>query len=210
MTTDNNTQNTPSDEKKPETGNRKPDAAPASSHASGHPLDRFAKTFESSARRWEMIVYPSMFAFIILAAYGFFLIYNVTRDMHELAESMDPAMHKNMKIMANSVAEMTKNIATITENMNRMTASVEHMDATVKTVNDNMAVMRSDMGAMSKQIRTMEPMLVNLSGINKSMHVMNQSVNNMAITTDKMSRDVGATSYQFVRPMSAINSFFPW
>nr|VFJ45896.1 MAG: hypothetical protein BECKDK2373C_GA0170839_101312 [Candidatus Kentron sp. DK]VFJ47601.1 MAG: hypothetical protein BECKDK2373B_GA0170837_101745 [Candidatus Kentron sp. DK] len=210
MTSENNTKNTKPGEKKAENPTGARDSAPASSPAASHPLDRFAKTFESSARRWEMIVYPSMFAFIILAAYGFFLIYNVTRDMHELAQSMDPAMHKNMKIMANSVAEMTKNIATITENMNRMTASVGNMDATVKTVNENMAVMRSDMGSMSEQIRAMEPMLVNLSGINKSMHVMNQSVNSMAATTDKMSRDVGATSYQFVRPMSAINSFFPW
>ena len=37
-------------------------------------LERFARSFEISARRWELVVYPSLFAFIVLAAYGFFLI----------------------------------------------------------------------------------------------------------------------------------------
>jgi len=37
------------------------------------PLERLANTFDSSARRWEMVVYPSLFAFVLLAGYGFFL-----------------------------------------------------------------------------------------------------------------------------------------
>ncbi|MGB5640738.1 MAG: hypothetical protein WBM63_16620, partial [Sedimenticolaceae bacterium] len=47
--------------------------------------DRLSEVFESSARRWELIVYPSLFAFIILAAYGFYLIYNLAKDVHYLA-----------------------------------------------------------------------------------------------------------------------------
>ncbi|MBT8419403.1 MAG: hypothetical protein KJO08_00930 [Gammaproteobacteria bacterium] len=209
MTTENNTKKvSPDDDKTKDTV-----SAPEQNSTTGSPdesLNRFAKTFESSARRWEMVVYPTMFGFIMLAAYGFFLIYNVTRDMHELATSMDPSMHQHMKTMAYGVAEMTKHIATITANMNQMTANVENMDATVGVVNTNMAVMRSDMGEMSEKIANLEPMLVNISGMNKSLHVLNQSVHSMAANTDKMSHDVGAGTYQFVRPMSAINSFFPW
>ena len=48
-------------------------------------MDKFARTFEASARRWELIVYPSMLAFIVLAAYGFFLIYTLTGDVGRLA-----------------------------------------------------------------------------------------------------------------------------
>ncbi|MGB5456237.1 MAG: hypothetical protein WBO18_09740, partial [Gammaproteobacteria bacterium] len=43
-------------------------------------LSRLADTFDKSARRWEMVVYPSMFAFILLAGYGFYLIYHLTHD----------------------------------------------------------------------------------------------------------------------------------
>ena len=34
-------------------------------------MDKFANSFEASARRWELVVYPSLLAFIVLAAYGF-------------------------------------------------------------------------------------------------------------------------------------------
>lgn len=37
-------------------------------------VDRLSQAFETSAKRWELIVYPSLFAFIILAAYGFYLV----------------------------------------------------------------------------------------------------------------------------------------
>ena len=30
-------------------------------------MSQFARSFEASARRWELVVYPSMLAFIILA-----------------------------------------------------------------------------------------------------------------------------------------------
>ena len=31
-------------------------------------LERFARSFEASARRWELVVYPMMLAFTVLAA----------------------------------------------------------------------------------------------------------------------------------------------
>ena len=34
----------------------------------GNVMDQFTRSFEASARRWELVVYPSMIAFIILAA----------------------------------------------------------------------------------------------------------------------------------------------
>lgn len=34
-------------------------------------FERLSKAFETSARRWELIVYPSLFGFILLAGYGF-------------------------------------------------------------------------------------------------------------------------------------------
>lgn len=34
----------------------------------GQPLERFASCFEKSARRWEMVVYPALFAFCVLSS----------------------------------------------------------------------------------------------------------------------------------------------
>ena len=42
--------------------------------ANAYAMDRLSQAFENSARRWELIVYPTLFAFIILAAYGFYLV----------------------------------------------------------------------------------------------------------------------------------------
>jgi hypothetical protein len=53
----------------------------------GMALDRLSHAFETSAKRWELIVYPSMFAFIILASYGFYLVFSLAKDVHYLAMS---------------------------------------------------------------------------------------------------------------------------
>ena len=37
-------------------------------------FNRLSEAFETSARRWKLIVYSTLCAFIILAAYGFYLV----------------------------------------------------------------------------------------------------------------------------------------
>ena len=51
----------------------------------GDAMDRFVRVFETSARRWELIIYPAMLAFVVLAGYGFFLIYTLSKDISTLA-----------------------------------------------------------------------------------------------------------------------------
>ena len=57
-------------------------------HVLSESLDELTKTFTASARRWQMIMMPSLFAFIILATYGFFLIYSLTKDVGSMATEM--------------------------------------------------------------------------------------------------------------------------
>jgi len=68
----------------------------------GESLDKLSTAFMDSARRWEMIVYPSLFAFIILAGYGFFLIYSLTKDVHLVVQDM----HKITTSMERMVVNM--------------------------------------------------------------------------------------------------------
>jgi hypothetical protein len=65
-------------------------------------MERFVGSFEKSARRWELVVYPAMLAFVVLAAYGFFLVYSLTKDMHTLARSIDPMMSAHMSQVVES------------------------------------------------------------------------------------------------------------
>ena len=61
----------------------------ANAQINAYAIDRLSQTFETSAKRWELIVYPSLFAFIILAAYGFYLVFSLAKDVHYLAISVD-------------------------------------------------------------------------------------------------------------------------
>lgn len=162
-------------------------------------LERFAKSFEVSARRWELVVYPSLFAFILLAGYGFFLIYSLTQDMHTLAKSMDPEMSPHMAQMADNMAVLSVSIQLMGEEIEKMSVNVNSMTDEVQSV--------------SSKMNALEPMLVNMSEMNKAMHAMAVNTGAMTMNTSAMTRNTGYMTHemgQMGRPMSIMNSFFPW
>ena len=95
------------------------------------PLERLANTFDNSARRWEMVVYPSLFAFVLLAGYGFFLIYRLTHDISTLSQSVTrmavivsdamPRMTKDLNLMTGNIDGMTTEITSMSTQMNSLT-----------------------------------------------------------------------------------------
>ena len=162
-------------------------------------LERFARSFEVSARRWELVVYPSLFAFILLAGYGFFLVYSLTQDMHVLARNMDPDMSMHMSQMADHIAVLS--------------VSIQLMEEQIEQMGNNVGEMRHDVNAMSTKMNTLEPMLVNISEMNKAMHAMSIHTSNMSANTSAMTRNTGIMTHdmgQMGRPMSIMNAFFPW
>jgi hypothetical protein len=128
-------------------------------------MDKFARTFEASARRWELIIYPSMLAFIVLAAYGFFLIYTLTTDVGRLARSMETVtvamtdVSANMTAVSGNVAQISGNLSLIAYDMGDGTDSMRNMLVKMDTMNTNIGVMtvpvyemRNDMGQLNKNI----------------------------------------------------------
>ena len=105
-------------------------------------MERFARSFEGAAKRWELVVYPSLFAFILLAAYGFFLIYSLTSDMSMMARSMDREMGEHMSSLAN--------------NMKNLTINIDHMSANLADVATSMDTMMVDVNGMAKNMDKME------------------------------------------------------
>ena len=53
-------------------------------------FERFADVFEGAVRRWERIVYPAMFVMVLVMAYGFFLMFNLAKDMRVIAQQIAP------------------------------------------------------------------------------------------------------------------------
>ncbi len=91
---------------------------------------------EAQTRRLQLVVYPSLIAFIVLASYGFYLIYSLTRDVHQLA----------------------LNVATLTQsvdrNMTRLSADVGTMNAGVARMTEAVVNMQRDMWSLNQNVST--------------------------------------------------------
>ena len=144
-------------------------------------MDRLSMAFETSARRWELIVYPSLFAFILLAAYGFYLIFSLAKDVHFLARSVD----SNMSVMSSNIMTMTDSVGQLSANVRTMAVSVD---------------------SMAQDVRTLEPMLTSMDSMEESMKAM--TVNTHYIQRDM--RAMNHNIYDVSKPMTMWNSFVPW
>lgn len=122
-------------------------------------MDKFSRTFETSARRWELIVYPSLLAFIVLAAYGFYLIYTLTSDVNRLARSMETVviaindMSTDLNAVSGNVASISGNLSTIATDVGTGTHDMGHLLVKLDNINRSVGVMtvpmyhiRNDMG----------------------------------------------------------------
>ncbi len=172
-------------------------------NASDQALERFARSFETSARRWELVVYPALFAFIILAGYGFFLIFSLTQDMHTLARNVDPKMSDNLASMAENISMLSGHVASMTDRINEMSVHVENMSTDTLEMNATMLGMQENIASMSVQMENLEPMTLNMAAMNRSMQTITAN-------TGVMTRDLGGMSSSVGRPMNFMNSFFPW
>jgi methyl-accepting chemotaxis protein len=144
-------------------------------------LDRLSHAFETSARRWELIVYPSLFAFILLAAYGFYLIFSLAKDVHFLAKSVDT----NMGLVSSNIMTMTDSVSQLSANVRTMAVSVD---------------------SMARDVRTLEPMLTSMDSMEESMKAMTVSTHYMQRDMRVMNHSIHDAS----RPMAMWNSFIPW
>lgn len=85
----------------------------------------------------KLIVFGVLAVALVIAAYGFFLIYQLTRDshhmvveVHRMAEEM-VAMRQSMTSIGANVAAMTGSIAEVRDQMGAMNHSVGAMNASV-------------------------------------------------------------------------------
>jgi hypothetical protein len=141
------------------------DDALSEAQTNAYAVDRLSQAFENSARRWELIVYPSLFAFIILAAYGFYLVFSLAKDVHYLAISVDSNMTvlaSNMQSISDNVGQMSSNVRTMAVGVDSMARDVsalepmlttmEGMDQTMQSMSFSTAGMRNDLGVMNRNI----------------------------------------------------------
>ncbi|WP_407275116.1 hypothetical protein [Halothiobacillus sp. DCM-1] len=117
----------------------------------------------SEFRTLRLTVWVGMIAFLILASYGFYLVYNLTQ----------------------SVANLDRSVTTIASNMTRMTDSVQqnlnNMSDAFTTVASEMTQMRGDTNTLA----------MNLAQVTQTMQVMNQSILYLRQDIGQMNQAVG-------------------
>ncbi len=168
----------------------------------GQPLERFASCFEKSARRWEMVVYPALFAFCVLSIYGFYMIYHLTQDMSHIARniqvmstSIDPYMGQHMAKLVDGVEGMSGNVEVMSRNINAIDGNIEAVTVSMSSINTNMQQITGHM-------QTLEPIMA-------SMNNMDQSTQHMANSTHHMTREMGSINRGF-SPRGMFSRFSPF
>lgn len=152
------------------------------------PLERLANTFDNSARRWEMVVYPSLFAFVLLAGYGFFLIYRLTHDIAILSQSVT---HMAV-IVSDSMPRMTKDLNTMTGSIDNMTGNIDGMT--------------TEIVSMSDQMNTLTPLSNNIKSMTHNIGSMNQSVYGMQRDMHGMNRTVSSGPFGMMNDVMPFSS----
>ena len=93
-------------------------------------FEKITQSFEVSARRWELVVFPALFAFVVLASYGFYLIFSLTKDISFIAKSVD----RNMTVIAQRMDSMAGNVDNMSIHVEHMSVNMRNMTKNITTV----------------------------------------------------------------------------
>ncbi len=145
-------------------------------------IQEFEKKADASTKRMQMLVYPAMVAFFILAAFGFYLIFSLTSDVRRMADTF---------------VGMSGSIET---NMDTIAGTMNHMSGTMDDLSSSTANMTSDIGKMTSTT----------SAMSDSIAGMKPAIYDMAASTNNMQRDFWSMNKNISTPLSFMNSFLPW
>lgn len=170
-------------------------------HRNPHPevqtshIERMLRQMERSSRRWEKMVFPAMIAFLLLAGYGFFLVYSVTRDMTIIAQTIDVDFREDVLHIRNDISDMVSQVELMQETMGVISVKMDPLQdmtpllAEIKKLDETI-------GVISGSVSNMDRTVVNM---NKSMSSMDDSMYYMGRDVDDMNDTFGSPTKMFSR-----------
>jgi hypothetical protein len=171
-------------------------------------------------RRWQLVVFPSLFAFVLLAGYGFYLIYNLVEDVDRMATSVYlnlGFMSERMGQISQNLDELTGSVRDISVNLDDLTGTVTAMNGTVVTISGQMRTLPPMLDAMrdvNVRIASMDESVLNLTSRVGEMTASIQSINHQMVgitaATQHIGGNVSGINQSFGRPMNFMNSIMPW
>ncbi len=114
-------------------------------------LEMMTTSFTQGAKRWLSIYYTSMFAFVLLAGYGFFLIYSLTSSVGRVADNMDQIV-VTMDKMSSDLNRVSNNTTLMIKTMGVQSKHMSEMVYYMRDMNVAMAQMRYDMSVLNNNV----------------------------------------------------------
>lgn len=145
-------------------------------------LQHFEERQVNVTRTLQMIVYPAMVAFIILSAYGFYLVQSLTSDVNKLTDTI-----------AGMYQSVDANMGKISTTMGTMNEQMTHLVASTHQMTNNIVDMNGSTQNMAGNIQQ-----------------MNASTQNMAASTYNMQRDMWTMNKNISGSMKMFNKFSPF
>ena len=145
-------------------------------------LRTFENKSEDSDKNMRLIVYPAMFAFILLASYGFYLIQSLASDVNNMAGTMSKmagSVDRNMESISDTMKDMNGDVGTLTSTIRGMSGDIANMSSNTKTMVDSIGGMKA-------------------------------ATYDMAASTNNMQRDMWSLNQNISTPLSMMNKFLPW
>ncbi|MEJ2310471.1 MAG: hypothetical protein P8Z78_14325 [Gammaproteobacteria bacterium] len=176
-------------------------------------LCSLVKTLQETNRRWQIIVFPAMFAFILLAGFGFYLIYNLVEDVDKMANSV----YLNMGFMADRMGQISQNLDALTGTVGDISVNLDDLTATVTTMNVTLGTINGQMEVLPPMLTVVESMGSNLTSMDAQLgslttnvQAMNSHMAVMTETTQHINANVGGLNHSISRPMNFMNKRMPW
>jgi len=119
-------------------------------------LDELTNTFTASAKKWETLVYPAMFCFILLSTYGFFLIYNLTKDISIVTQEM-VSISRNMNTIAGEVHSMNAVLRDQSVQVSQMNNHMRNMSISVNQIRYDMSIMNNNISRPMSLMNSVMP-----------------------------------------------------
>jgi len=176
-------------------------------------LCRLVTALVQSNRRWQMVMFPLLFGFTLLAGYAFYLVVNLVQDIDTMARAVDV----NMGFMSERMAQISRNLDGLTGSVRDISVNLDDLTGTVTAMNgklDTLPPMLDSIRNVDVRIGSVDQTMRSLDGhmgtMTATLHFMNESMAAVTVATQHISGNVSGLNQNIGRPMNFMNSIMPW
>lgn len=109
----------------------------------------------AAAKTVRLIVYAGMLGFLLVSSYGFFLIYELTVDAHEMV-SYAMRMSEQMQSMTRVIGNMRESMADMRDELQDMRGDMGKMNSSLTTMSADVSHMANTVALIQHSARNLD------------------------------------------------------